>query len=81
MGSDCCLSFYFAGLQKVFLKIIYLHYVTISVLINLCHFSVIPSYILSIVFMNFIQKLLILYKRKLHMHKIYPTKTKRIRYS
>ena len=40
----------------------------ISVLIKLCCISVIHSYILSILFMNFICKLLILYKRKLNRY-------------
>ena len=43
-----------------------LDYVNISVLIKLCCISVIPSQILSTLFMNFIYKLLIMYKRKLH---------------
>ena len=40
-----------------------LHYANISAFIKLCHISVIHSYMLSILFMNSIYNLLILYKR------------------
>ena len=45
------------------------HYVNISVPMKLCCISVILIYILSILFMMFISKLLILYKIKLNRHK------------
>ena len=44
------------------------HYVNISVLIKMCCISVIPSYILSILFMKIIYKLSFWYKRKLNRH-------------
>ena len=46
------------------------HYVNISVFIKLYCISGIPSYILSILFMNFMYKLLIVYERKLKRHNI-----------
>ena len=44
------------------------HYVNISMLIKLCHVSVMNSYIISISFMNSTYKFLILYKRQIRMH-------------
>ena len=54
------------------------HYVNISACIKLCCISVIPSYILSILLMNFKSKLLILYKTKLNRHKIGCFSTKNV---
>ena len=58
-----------AGCGTRLYRFLIINYVNISMLIKLCHISVIHYYILSILFMNCIYQSLIMYTTKLNRHK------------